>query len=177
MPRPARRLFAAIVLALACGAATNFVAPEPAHAVAPDAPVVVAPAQDAFVDAGPVTLGWTDVGAAQGYEISWTSEDGATGTAATTETTVEVQLDGGTYVWQVRALPGGEWSQPATFHADLQLETLALPEQPATPSSATPRTGVDAVPGGVWVLGALGFSAVFLVIVVTQSRLHREQDA
>lgn len=173
MPRPARRVIAATALAVVAvlGFAT------PALAESPDVPVAVAPEEGAFLEPGTVVLEWTGVEATQGYEVSWETDTGANaGTASTAEPSTAVEVATGSFVWRVRALPDGEWSVPATFHVDPQLPTLALPEEPAA-VPATPAQGFESVPGGVWIAGALAFSAVFLVIVVIQSRLRREQDA
>ena len=177
MPRPARRLLAAIALAVALGVAGGLALPGAALAAAPDAPVAIGPEDGAFVDTGSVVLEWTAVEAPEGYEVTWSAEGGAPGTAATTATSIGIEIVGGSFTWQVRALPGGPWSLPATFHADVQLETLPMPEEPVAAAPATARPAFEAIPGGVWIGGALGFSAVFLVVVVIQSRLRREQDA
>lgn len=174
MPRPIRRLFSALVLAVALGVLG---APAAALAASPEAPVAVAPVEGSFVEPGPVVLEWTAVDAPEGYEVAWATGAGENaGTAATVETSATIQVESGSFTWQVRALPDGAWSAPATFHADLELPTLVLPEQPAA-APVTTRQGLDAIPGSVWIGGALGFSAVFLVVVVLQSRVHREQDA
>ena len=177
MPRPARRLLAAIALAVALGAAGGLALPGAALAAAPDAPVAIGPEDGAFVDTGSVVLEWTAVEAPAGYEVTWAADGRAAGTAATTATSIGIEVEGGSFTWQVRALPDGTWSSPATFHLDVELPTLPMPEEPVPAAPATPRPGFEAVPGGVWIGGALGFSAVFLVVVVIQSRLRREQDA
>ena len=177
MPRPARRLLSAIVLALTIGAAGVAVSPQAALAAAPDVPVAISPEEGAFVAPGPVVLSWTAVAAPAGYEVTWSTDAGAAGTASSPTTSTTIEADGGSFSWQVRALPDGAWSEPATFHADVELPTLADQgqEQPAV-APATPLPGLDAIPGSVWVAGALGFSAVFLAAVVIQSRVRREQD-
>lgn len=179
VPRPARRLLAAIALAVALGATGALTGPGAAFAAGSDVPVAVAPAEGAFVEPGSVVLEWTAVDAPGGYEVTWSNDDGeGLGTASTDQVSVAIDIDGGSFSWQVRALPDGAWSTPATFHADLELPTLAVPEQqPAAVPVAVGPHGFAAIPGGVWIGGALGFSAVFLVVVVIQSRLHREQDA
>jgi hypothetical protein len=177
VPRPARRLLAAIALAVALGAAGGLALPGAALAAGPDAPVAIGPEEGAFVDTGSVVLEWTAVEAPEGYEVAWTADGGAAGSATATATSIGIEVDGGSFTWQVRALPGGAWSTPATFHVDVELPTLPMPEEPVVAAPATPRPGLEAVPGGVWIGGALGFSVVFLVVVVIQSRLRREQDA
>ena len=180
MPRPARRLLAAIALAVALGAAGGLALPGAALAAEPDAPVAIGPEGGAFVETGSLVLEWTAVEAPEGYEVTWAVDGGAAGTAATTATSIGIEVEGGSFTWQVRALPDGTWSSPATFHVDVELPTLPMPEEPVAATSATPaasRPGFEAVPGGVWIGGALGFSVVFLVVVVIQSRLRRGQDA
>lgn len=180
MPRPARRLVVALALATAVTVPGILVLPAAASAApvaAVDGPEVVAPEEGAFVDPAAVVLEWTAVPAPGGYEVAWSSETGEGGVVTSDSTSTTIQVDGGTFTWQVRALPDGEWSAPATFHADLELPTLPLPEQPAVAAPATPRPGLDGIPGSVWIIGALGFSAVFLAAVVIQSRVQRERDA
>lgn len=176
MPRPVRRLLSAIALAVMLGVAGGLALPGAALAASPDAPVAVAPAEGSFVEPGAVVLEWTAVDAPQGYEVSWAAEGGENaGTAATAQTTVTIDVESGSFSWRVRALPDGEWSAPASFHADLDLPTLPLPDQPAAPAAAP--QGLEAIPGGVWIVGALAFSVVFLAVVVVQSRIGRERDA
>ncbi|WP_395640405.1 hypothetical protein [Pseudolysinimonas sp.] len=179
MPRLARRLFSAIVLAVVvgvCGASIALALPATAHAAEPDAPAAVAPEEGAFLEPGTVVLEWTPVDAPNGYEVTWSVDGGDPATMIATSTATAIEVESGSFSWQVRALPDGAWSAPATFHVDLELPTLPLPEHPAaTPTVARP--GGDAVPGGVWVIGALGFSVVFLAAVVIQTRIRREQDA
>lgn len=164
------------------GAAASLGSPSPVQAAAadtPDVPVAVAPEEGAFVETDPVVLAWTAVDAPGGYEVAWATDTGEdAGTATTTAATTTVALAGGSYTWRVRVLPDGDWSLPATFHLDLELTTLPLPAEPQPAAApATPRPGLEGVPGGVWIIGALGFSVVFLVVVVVQSRVRREQDA
>lgn len=179
MPRPARRLLVALALATVVAVPGILALPAPVLA-APltvvDAPEVLAPEEGAFVDPAEVVLQWTAVPAPGGYEVTWSSESGE-GIVTSDSTSTTIQVDGGTFTWQVRALPDGEWSAPATFHADVELPTLPLPEQPAVAVPATPQQGFGAIPGSVWIIGALGFSAVFLAAVVIQSRVQRERDA
>jgi hypothetical protein len=175
VPPSARRLFTAIALAVTLGAAGGLAFPGGAIATTRDAPVAVAPEEGAFVEPGTVVLAWSPVDALAGYEVTWATDGGAeAGAITTTQTSIAIEVGAGSYSWQVRALPDGDWSAPATFFADVELPTLPLPEQPAV---APARPGLDAVPGSVWIGGALGFSVVFLVIVVVQSRIHRERDA
>jgi hypothetical protein len=180
VPRPARRLLAVIALAITLGAAGSLAVSGSAPASAsesPDAPVAVAPEEGAFLDPGSIVLEWTAVDAPAGYEVSWANDEGGdAGTASVTGTSVPIEVEGGSYAWRVRVLPDGAWSMPRTFHADVQLETLPLPAEPA-PAAAAARPDPASVPGGVWIGGALGFAVVFLVVVVIQSRLRREQDA
>lgn len=186
MPGPARRLFAAIALALTLGAAAGIGLPGAAAAVSAaqlagsDAPAAVAPEEGALVESGEVVLEWTPAEAPAGYGVIWRLAgdvlDAGSSTAFTTAATIHV--DAGSYVWQVRVLPDGDWSPPATFRADLELPTLVLPEQ-ADAGDAAPtatRHGIAAVPDSVWIVGALGFSAVFLAAVAVQSRVRREPD-
>jgi hypothetical protein len=180
VPRPLRRLFAATALAVALGAAGTLAVPLAALAASAEAPVAVAPEDGGFVEPGTVVLEWTAVDAPAGYEVSWSADGGQNaGTGATTQTSLAIQIEDGAFSWQVRALPDGEWSPAATFYVDLDLPTLALPEQaaPAAAPAAAGRGGIEAVPGVVWIGGALGFSAVFLAVVVVQARLRRAQDA
>ena len=180
MPRPVRRLLSAITLAVILGASGALTLPAAAlatTAASVEVPIAIAPAEGTFLEPGTVVLEWTAVGAADGYEVTWATDAGDdAGTATTSGTSLGVEVDSGSFVWQVRALPDGTWSVPATFHADPELPTLALPEEPAA-APVVARPGLDAVPGGVWIGGALGFSAVFLLAVVLQSRVRREQDA
>lgn len=167
-------------LAVLLGALGGVTLPITALAASTD-PTPVAPAEGAFLEASTVVLEWTAAEAPLGYEVSWRSTDDAdeTDVVEAVEPTTTIEVAGGSYSWQVRALPDGAWSAPSTFHVDLELPTLALPEE-AAPAPAQPTalpSALDRVPGGVWVLGALGFSAVFLAAVVVQSRRHREQDA
>ena len=175
MPRPVRRLLAAIALAVTLGAGGALAVPGVALAVASEAPVAVAPEEGTFLEPGTIVLEWTGVEAPQGYEVAWTADAG-TGSASTTGTSAAVTVDSGSFSWQVRALPDGDWSAPATFHVDLELPTLAVPEEPVA-APVVARQGFETIPGSVWIGGALGFSAVFLVVVVLQSRVRREQDA
>jgi hypothetical protein len=178
VPRPARRLLAAIALAVALGTTGVLAVPSAALAAPGDVPVAIAPEEGAFVEPGTVVLEWTAVEAPAGYEVTWSADGADPGTASTAQTSVAIDIEGGSFSWQVRALPDGAWSTPASFHADIELPTLAVPEQqPATAPVATGPQGLETIPGGVWIGGALGFSAVFLVVVVIQSRLRREQDA
>jgi hypothetical protein len=178
VPRPARRLLAAIALAASLGATGALAVPGVASASVVDAPVAVAPEEGGFLEPGAVVLEWTAVEAPHGYEVTWSADGGDNaGTAATAQTSVAIEVVGGSFSWQVRAVPDGAWSTPATFHTDLELPTLALPEEPAAAPAVAGREGLDGIPGGVWVVGALGFSVVFLAVVVVQSRIRREQDA
>lgn len=184
MTRPVRRLFAAIALAVVFGAAGGLAAPSIAEAAASDAPVAIAPDEGTSLAPGTIVLEWTAVAASDGYEVTWsTGADGGIGSLSTAEATAAIEVESGSVSWQVRALPDGEWSAPATFHVDPELPTLAVPEQPAEQPAAVPAVpdivppGVGAIPGGVWILGALGFSVVFLAVVVIQSRVRRERDA
>lgn len=158
------------------GASFALALPATAHAAGPDAPVAVAPEEGAFVEPGSIVLEWTPVDAPQGYEVTWSADGADAATVLSTSTTTAIEVESGSFSWQVRALPDGVWSAPATFHVDLELPTLPLPEQPAATPTVT-RPGIESVPGGVWVIGALGFSVVFLAAVVLQSRVRREQDA
>ncbi len=178
MPRSARRLLPVIALAIALGAAGGIAVPNAASASGPsDVPVAVAPEEATVLGPGPVVLEWTAVDAPQGYEVSWATDAGDdAGTATVSGTSVPIEVASGSYVWQVRVLPDGAWSLPATFFADLQLQTLPLPDEPVV-AAASARSGSEALPGGVWIGGALGFSIVFLAAVAIQSRLRREQDA
>jgi hypothetical protein len=177
MSRPARRLFAATALAAVLGALAALGWPAAAFAGSAD-PAPTLPEDGAFVDGASVVLEWTDVAAPEGYQVSWTATDVAdeAGVATATLPTMTIAVAGGSYEWRVRVLPDGEWSAPATFHVDLELPTLGLPEDGSAAPLAGGR-GADRIPGGLWVGGAVGFAAVFLVIVVVQSRRHREQDA
>src|SRR5690606_6551854 len=90
-------------------------------------------------------------------------------------------LTAATYHWQVRAMPDGEWSAIATFHLDIQLDTLgpgsgAAPEAPEAPvveqsaDRPAPRAGagVDvgaALTGFAWVAGASSFAGLLLAVV------------
>jgi hypothetical protein len=167
-------------LAVLLGVGGGMALPMTAEAAGSD-PTPVAPAEGAFVEDSTVVLEWTTSDAPLGYEVSWSSTDVAdeSGLVSTSEPTTTIEVDGGSYTWQVRALPEGAWSAPATFHVDVELPTLALPEDAgAVPAEAAARpSGIEQVPGSVWILGALAFAAVFLAVVVVQSRLHREQDA
>lgn len=170
-------------LTVLLGAVGGLTLPITALAATPD-PTPVAPAEGAFLEASTVELEWTDAGSPLGYEVSWRSTDDTgdadeSGVVEAAGPTTTIEVAGGSYSWQVRALPDGAWSAPSTFHVDLELPTLALPEE-AGPVPAQPAalpSAIDRVPGGVWVVGALGFSAAFLAVVVVQSRRHREQDA
>jgi hypothetical protein len=165
----------ALALTLGCLAALAV----PAGALAGDAvPTPTVPEEGAVLTVTSVVLEWTDVGTPEGYQVAWASTErpDETGVATATVPTMTIAVDGGTYEWRVRALPEGEWSAPATFDVDLDLPTLVLPEN----GSATPAVAArarDDIPGTVWIVGALGFSAVFLGVVVVQARRQRERRA
>lgn len=171
------RLFAATTLALMLGGLAALAMPTGAAAGIAD-PTPIAPEGGAVLASGTVVLEWTDVAAPEGYQVAWSSADqpGEAELATTTASTLTVELSGGSYEWAVRALPDGDWSGPANFHVDLELPTLGLPADGSAAPVVDGRGRGD-IPGGVWIAGALGFSAVLLGAVVIQSRRNREQQA
>ena len=172
-----------------------------AESVSPVSPV--SPAEGELVDADPV-LRWTAAGDA-GYELRWNA-DGALDSSGA----LEVGDDGGrafpggeshrltdltaaTYHWQVRALPDGAWSPVATFHLDIQLDTLG-PGEPAEPpvdeqpvveaptDVSVPEAGAGldlstAMNGFVWIAAASSFAGLLLAVVGREwLRLRRQES-
>lgn len=177
MSRPARRLLTGTVLALVIAGLAALGVPTGA-AAGGTVPTPTVPDEGAFLADTSIVLEWTAVAAPEGYQVSWTSTDTAdeSGLATATIPTMTVAVAGGSYEWRVRTLPDGEWSAPATFHVDLELPTLGLPENGSAAPVVAGRRGDD-IPGAVWIAGALGFSVIFLGTVVIQSRRQREREA
>lgn len=188
---------AAAALAVLAGAGLALAAPAPAASAAPASASTIAPltpAEGATV-AGPAELTWTEV-LGTGYEVRW-NEDGAVdadGVLSTahggrsfpgTASHLLADLTSPTYHWQVRALPAGDWSSIATFHVDVQLDTLDLPavdepaptgDAPADPAPVAQPESAPAVLGGplhglVWVAGASTLAGL-VVAVVGRERLR-----
>lgn len=187
-------LIAAVVGALVAVPALALVAPAP---VTP-----VSPTEGELVDADPV-LRWTESDGA-GYEVRWNADGGLDGSGV-----LDPAVDGGraypgdnshqlsgltsaTYYWQARVLPDGDWSAVATFHVDIQLDTLApgsASDQPATgvpgvDPAAKPEVaaggGFDlstAVHGFVWIAASSSFAGLLLAIVGREwLRLRRQES-
>jgi hypothetical protein len=184
-----------LALLLATGAAL-LVAPAASAAVTAPAPVaIVAPSEGEVVVGDPV-LRWTESDGV-GYELRW-NVDGAldeTGALDSGETggrafpgSPSHQLTGlvaPMYHWQVRALPDGAWSPIASFHRDIQLDTLAPPADapdasvapPVAAAEAPARSVADAVSGFVWVAAASSVAGLILAVVGREwLRLRRQES-
>jgi hypothetical protein len=163
----------------------------------------ISPTEGELVDADPV-LRWTASDGA-GYELRWNADGSFDSTGA-----LDATADGGrafpggeshrladltaaTYHWQVRALPDGAWSPVATFHLDIQLDTLG-PGEPAEPPAVeqpvvdapsdvpAPHAGAGldlstAVSGFVWIAAASSFAGLLLAVVGREwLRLRRQES-
>ncbi len=194
-----RRLPFALVVAIA-GALVALPATASAAPFAPATPqpvATVSPAEGELVDADPV-LTWTESDGA-GYELRWNvagelASDGGLDTAADGgrafpggESHRLTDLTAATYHWQVRALPDGDWSRVATFHLDIQLDTLGPDTATDVPATDDPTggpvpeagAGLDlstAVNGFVWIAAGSTFAGLLLAVVGREwLRLRRQE--
>lgn len=159
----------------------------------------IAPAEGELVAGDPV-LQWTESDGS-GYELRWNAagdldDEGALDPAVDGGRTFPggeshrlTGLTAATYHWQVRALPDGDWSGIATFHLDIQLDTLgpgAVTDEPVTeptvaPSAPEAGAGLDlstAVHGFVWIAAGSSFAGLILAVVGREwLRLRRQQES
>lgn len=179
-------VLAAIALALALATPAT-AAPLEAGPVEP-----VTPVEGATVAGDPV-LAWTAAGTA-GYELRWNADG-----ALAPDGALDPDADGGrafpgqashrlsglgatTYHWQVRALPDGPWSAVATFHLDVQLDTLPLESAAAPTREDAPAVAGRGGPGGivpalVWVGAASSIAGLILAVVGREwLRLRRQES-
>lgn len=202
--RPPIALIVAVVGALVALPAAALPAAALAAEPASTAPVAtVSPADGELVGTDPL-LRWTASGDS-GYELRWNA-DGALDASGALDPSVgggrvfpggpSHQLTGltaVTYHWQVRAMPEGEWSAIATFHLDIQLDTLGpgsgsgpdaadapLVEQPAEEQPPRAGAGVDlgaTLTGFAWIAGASSFAGLLLAVVGREwLRLRRQEQ-
>lgn len=182
-----------IALLVAVAGALVVVPGAHAAAASPTVVVPIAPHEGETVVGDPV-LEWTAADGT-GYEVRWNTDgrlgdDGALDPGASGGRafpgSASHQLSGlvaPTYFWQARALPDGAWSTVATFHLDIQLDTLdeppVAPDAPvapeSTPDAAAPPLG-SAVSGFVWIASASTFAGLLLAVVGREwLRLRRQE--